>query len=1349
MAATLACVSLQAQTRNFYSTADGLSSSLINRLYQDDRGFIWVATEYGLNRFDGLNFTNYQHVSNDTTTLTSNYVRTIFEDSRHNLLVGCNNGLMRYDRETDSFHEIPMLHDGVRVTPHVTHMQEMRDGGIWLSTSGHGMFRMDTLLTRALSVENRLQQMNLTYQSKFCIDSHEEIWIGTEGNGLVHYIPGTKELQRFDYPESGSYNVTAIVEDPLGNILVGTQKQGILRYDPERRQMVPVPYHGQDGKLSIYCMAIVDGQVLTGTDGQGLKIYNPLTDRLEDYNIETSPVDLSNGKVHDIFEDRDGNLWLALFQKGIVFIPKQENPFEYYGSGSIGPGSLDEGCVLSLFQDSKRHLWVGVDNRGLYELGADGKRLRHFAPGNNGDGVPNIIMSIFEDSEHNFWLGSYGQGVGKFNKNTGSFEPLQRLNAPIVYSVAEDGNKNLYFAMFGLGFYQYNLRTQGLVHYESTKDEKNDLERDELANDWINYIFCDSEDMVWLGHYKGVSCFNPKTKSFLSYNHTNTLIADCIGYAFAEDRNGHIWCGTTSGLYRFDKKSGEMKRFTTAEGLPNNVICGICEDGAGNIWVSTYKGLGKYDVRREAFVNYYAGDGLQGNEFTHGAYFKGAGGKLFFGGVSGITGFYPEKITDDAKELKVYITDFQVFNQPVRKQTLSGGKPIISTSVQDAERFRLAYNDNTFTIVFSTLQYNNPEEIVYEYRIDELGRQWSVTEPQVNHVTYNNLRPGNYTFRVRAVNHGNYSDARTIKILIASPWYKRWWAYCLYVCLAAILAWSVVNGWRSRMRYRRELVKREHDEQLNEAKLQFFTNISHEIRTPMTLIVNPLEKLLAEEKQGPLQRTYLMIYRNAQRILRLINQLMDIQKLDKGQMKMAFRETDMVGFITDVMLPFEYTAHERNIAFTFIHEMPELKAWIDLNNFDKVLMNVLSNAFKFTADGGNITVSLTVGQAGADREVPGDYYEIALTDSGIGIEKDQLERIFDRFYQVNNEVTKSSLGTGVGLHLSRSLVKLHHGTIHAENRQDAAGSRFVIRMPLGSGHVGYGEIASATVPYKPKTITPALEAEADGEAAAPHKAKTRLKVLIVEDEQEIRDYMMEELSDEYRVACCGNGKEAYERILKEPPDLVVSDIMMPDMDGLTLCHLLKQNTNVNHIPVVLLTAKSGTQDMIEGIDSGADAYIVKPFNTEFLKSTVANLLSNRRLLRNKFSGAQEQQDKVEKLSLKSGDEMLMDRIMKVVNKHLGDPDLNVEMLASEVGLSRVHVHRKLKELTNLSTRDFIKNIRLQQAAALLTQDKKMSISEVAYAVGYVNLSHFSTSFKEKYGISPKEYMNKETAAREG
>lgn len=1343
----LVVLPLAAQTGKFYSTNNELSSSLINQIFQDKRGFIWIATEYGLNRFDGLRFSNYKHVSGDSTSIKKNYVRTLFEDSRQNLLVGCIDGLMKYDSETDTFREIPMIRAGKRVFPHITQMQKLHNGEIWVVTTGQGIFRLDEEKQQAESIDAIMRQVNYNFQSNLYEDSHYNIWIGTEGDGLICYLPDTQEVRVFRYPVINDNYVSAIGEDKYGNLFIGTQKHGLSRYEREQNRFVPVPYMGGE-ELSIYCLTLVDDRLLIGTDGQGLKTYNRMTGKIEDYSINSAPLDFSEGKIHTIMEDRDKNLWVGLFQKGIVLMPKQENPFEYYGNKSIHYNPIGQGCVMSIYQDSNRHLWVGADNEGIFELDAEGKRLRHYQPGNDPRSMANTIMCMYEDTNGDFWLGTYTRGLAKLNRRTGECEYPLPVDNEKIFSITEDRHKNLYIATFGSGFYQYNLVTKELKHYESSKDETGDLTRNELANDWVNYIFCDSEGMIWLGHYKGISCFNPVNESFINYRKVNTLVEDRVGYVVQEDHAGNIWAGTTDGLYCFNKKTDELTCFTVADGLPNNVICGICEDEEHNMWISTYMGICKYDAKTGRYINYYAGDGLQGNEFTHGAFYKDEAGKVYFGGINGITYFQPSSIESVLKDTKVWITDFSIFNQPVRKNTRSGRHTVIYTSVPDANMFQLAHYDNTFSIVFSTLQYNNPEQISYQYKIEELSNQWLSTEPGVNRVTYNNLLPGKYTFHVRALSHGNLSEIRTVKILITPPWYEMWWAYCIYAFLFGLLVLGIVNYILSRMRHRREIMKREHAEQLNEAKLQFFINISHEIRTPMTLIINPLEKLLAEKKGGEVQKTYLMIYRNAQRILRLINQLMDIRKLDKGQMFMKFRETDMVGFIDDVMLTFDYMARKKKIHFSFEHVMPQLKVWVDMNNFDKILMNIFSNAFKYTPEQGEITVILSTGRDSTRRDPLKEYFEITVTDNGIGLDREKIERIFERFYQIDNDVTKSNFGTGIGLHLSRSLVELHHGIILAENREDAPGSRFIIRIPLGSAHLRTDELEDVEAVITPHTVLvkpektdleEAFEEEEDEESKKAGKSKNRMRILIVEDEEEILSYLKEELEGDYRIMTRKNGREAYDTILADTPDLVISDIMMPEMDGLSLCRKIKQNTNVNHVPVILLTAKSKPEDTMEGMATGADAYMVKPFNTELLKSTIANLIANRKLLKSKFSGAQQQEDKVQKLSMKSADEILMSKIMKVINENLSNPDLNVEMLAANVGLSRVHVHRKLKELTNLSARDFIKNIRLQQAAALL-KEKKLTVSEVAYATGYTNLSHFSSSFKEVHGMSPKEYM---------
>jgi signal transduction histidine kinase/ligand-binding sensor domain-containing protein/CheY-like chemotaxis protein/AraC-like DNA-binding protein len=1343
-----------AQVEKFYSTEKDISNSLINKIYQDKKGFIWIATEDGLNKYDGTKFTIYKNISKDNTSLKNNYVKTMYEDTQGRFWIACINGLLLYNRAKDSFKEIEAFRGSQTIHPQVTSIIESKYGDIWMTTSGEGLVsikRGSDKCTAETNISKNLCSSFLTYVFE---DSKHQLWVASENKGLNVYNPFTKKTRWFGAPGAiTNNNVSCLCEDKKGNIFIGTLSGGLNLYNPKTGRISAIPYKSLSTKLRIKSLLINSrGELLIGTDGQGLKIYNYSKNVIEDYEISTTLFDFSQAKVHSILEDKAGNLWTGLFQKGVYFIPSNSNKFNYFGYRSLKQNNIGSSCVMSIFKDKNSTIWVGTDNDGLYGISDNGKKATHYTQTNNIASVSNTIMSIFEDSNKTLWLGSYINGLEQFNRATNTclytkdlFPNEKDVPNDRVSCISEDRNKNLWIGTYGYGIYSLNLKTNKLTHHPSKVDDK-DLRINRVPSNWVNCVIADSEGLIWIGTYKGVCCYNPVKKTYVTYSSDKNLLPGDVVFTLLEDSFHKIWIGTTEGLACFDKKTKAFTHYTINDGLPSNVICSMFEDEKKNLWLSTHYGISKFVPSQKKFINYYSFDGLQSNEFYRGAGFQSADGQIFFGGIKGITHFYPKEIVDRITRLTVFITDLYIFEKPVREGDKSGSNDIISKAVIDEDKFILSYKDNAFSFELSVLDYSNPERIVYEYQMEGLNKDWISTRPGMNRASFTNLSPGTYKFRFRARNNDNISETKEVTIVITPPWYQSWWAKIIYALLICQLIYGIIVYIKSRFRHRQEIMKREHAEQINEAKLQFFINISHEIRTPMTLIINPLEKLMTENKDTEVQKTYLMIYRNAQRILRLINQLMDIRKLDKGQMHLKFRETDIVGFIDDLMTTFEYQAQRKNIQFSFDHKDEALKAWIDLNNFDKILLNILSNAFKYTPENGEIKVELSTGKDESARGPLRKYFEIVISDNGIGINRDQIEKIFERFYQINNDLTNSNFGTGIGLHLSRSLVELHHGTIKAENREEGPGSRFIVRLPLGCDHLKADEFEN---PEDSESAVPAsihhsvinavdqfeIESETKNKKIRP---RTRFKVLVVEDEFEIRQYIKEELSGEYKISECSNGKEALEIALKEMPDLIISDVMMPEMDGITLCKKIKQNINISHIPIILLTAKSKNEDKIEGLEIGADAYIVKPFNTDLLKSTVQNLIENRERLKNKFTGNEQQQTKIQKIDIKSSDEILMEKVMKVINDNLTDPNLNVEMLAGHVGMSRVHMHRKLKELTNQSARDFIKGIRLKQAASLLSS-KKLSVSEVAYATGFTNLSHFSNSFREFYGVSPKEY----------
>lgn len=1354
---------VNAQTGRFYSTDKELSNSLINKVYQDKRGFIWVATEDGLNKFDGNRFIVYKKNKNEPDALLNNYVKTLFEDSKGRFWIACINGIQIYDQATHTFQSIPIRHNRDNMAPQTSaNIIELQNGEIWLGTYGGGIISLK---------ENEFipqEELNRKIQSYFIQtiyeDSKQNIWIATENKGLFCYTPSNGQVQNFTAPgQLTSEDISCFCEDKEGTLFISTLNGGLMKLNPSNSQFTPIPYKGNN-RLSIKTLTIDNNNNLyIGTEGFGLKIYNRSTNSIDDYDVHNGVFDLSSSKVHSILEDKDGNLWLGIFQKGLLMIPSMPNKFNYYGYKSFPKSEIGSSCVMSILVDRQNVAWIATDNDGLYAVNDEGKQILHFKEEGSNRSAPRNIICLLEDSEHKLWIGSYLSGLTLMNKQTGVCTPVnEQLSTPKasdnkkIFCIAEDRNQHIWVGTYGSGVYKMDISGKVINQYQSSKSQNENWQVNKLCNDWINCIIEDNEGLLWIGTCNGLSCFNPKTENFINYLSQNNLLPNTFVHTLLQDDKGFIWVGTSEGLYKFDKRTQKFSIYTTQQGLPSDVICGMVQDDMNNYWISTHQGMSKLIADTETFINYTASDGIQGNEFTRGAFYKDHRGKIYFGGTGGVTSFYPKDIAEPDKKLQIEITDFILGNHSVRKGDMLGKHAITDSDVMDATRFTLTYERNSFRMELSTLDFANPERIIYQYKIKELETNWLNTSPGMNRVSYANLSPGTYTLMVRAKDNKSTSDIRTVEIVVTPPWYNTWWAKVLWSCLLVLVLYALTMYAISRIHRRQEIMKQRHQEQINEAKLQFFINISHEIRTPMTLIISPLEKLIAEHSEK--QQVYLMIYRNAQRILRLINQLMDIRKLDKGQMHLKFRETDMVGFIEDLMQTFNYQAQKKNITFTFDKELPDadsLKVWIDLNNFDKVLMNVLSNAFKYTSDGGNIHILLKTGHNSAYRGALKDYFEICVTDDGIGIDKDKIKQIFERFYQINNDMTQSNFGTGIGLHLARSLVKLHHGLIKAENREDEQGTRFIIRLPLGSDHLKTDELENpdeAGSDLLMSQLSKDTLYETDNENAMADevkkpKAKTRYRVLIIEDDDEIRQYMRNELNTDFRISECTNGREGLEVILRDKPDLVISDIMMPEMDGITLCRKVKQNININHIPVILLTAKSKAEDRIEGLETGADAYIVKPFNTEILRTTASNLIANRERLRGQLIGEQQVEEKIVKIEMKSNDEILMGKVMKTINEHLTDPALNVEMLAANVGMSRVHMHRKLKELTNQSARDFIRNIRLKQAATLL-REKNLSISEVAYATGFSNLSHFSNSFREFYGISPTEYKEQPDVPQE-
>lgn len=1339
----LRCVSANAQSGKLFSVDNDLSSSLINNIYQDHNNIIWIATQDGLNRYDGSKFTIYRNNKKDSTSLLHNYVRVIYQDRKNHLFIGFFNGLQVYQYDTDSFIEIPLiLENGSKYPSHVTSIFQRRNGDVLIGTTGHGVF---ILRRKGTSVwaDQRTDFVPSYLISFIYEDAQQNLWIGTQDKGL--FLVGKDKPVR-NYFSGDHESIHGICEDVSGNLYVGSDVNGLCKFDQDSQTFHPTPYkHSPLAVNTLYKNNA--GDILIGTEGSGVKIFNPEKGEISEGNFNIDTFDFSKSKVHAVLEDKAGNIWLGIYQKGVILLPVKNKKFEYYGHKSIKNDVIGSNNVTALYTDRKGNIWVGTDGDGIYKLDANGNQSAHFEPSSGSTGTPSSIFSIFEDSENTLWIGSYDRGLCKLNATSGKCTYINDALPYIanqtlrIFAITEDKNKNLWVGTLGSGLYSININTLEVNHYKASTGSEYRPEANVLNNDWIESLLLTRDEKLYIGTMDGLGCLDLKSREFTStFGGKNRIFSGTPIHALYEDSANTVWVGTSDGIVSMQPEQGlqAITRYTTDDGLPSNEIHAIREDALGSLWISTNYGITRFDLENRTFINYYSGDGLQGNEFT-GAVATGNDGKLAFGGINGITLFNPKEIVNDVKKLTVRITGFYIHNRSVNKGMKSGNYDIIQSSVFDADTFHLAYTDNSFSVEFSAMAFSNPERITYLYSLGD-DDDWITMQPGTGSVTFNNLSPGEYTFQVKAKDYNNYSDPKVIHIIIHPAWYFSFWAKCAYVFILLAVAFIITQQIRQRQRTKREMLEHVHAQQITEAKLQFFINIAHEIRTPMTLIISPLKKLINKDKDRERKRSYFLMNRNSERILHLVNQLMDIQKIDKGQMMLRFQETEVVEYISELCHVFDEQTVGKHIKLQYIHDMDELYAWIDPNNFDKVILNVLSNALNFTPDFGTITVSLLVTQMekSADTSTQ-DYLQIIISDTGTGIPDNELEKVFDCFYQTR-EKKRSSTGTGIGLYLTRSIVELHHGTIRAENNLDGPGCRFMIRLPLGADHLKSEQIVSERYApgAKKEHFSQALPAVMD-HSETKIKARNKHRLMVVDDDQQIRKYICDEMAADYHMIECCNGKEALSLILQNPPDLIISDIMMPEMDGTTLCVKIKQNVNINHIPVILLTAKAEEEDNLEGLGIGADAYIIKPFNIELLRVTVQTIIKNRHILKNNFTGNQNQQDKVTDVAIVSSDEKLLSRIMETINTNIDNPALNVEMLTREVGISRVHLHRKLKELTNQTTRDLIRNIRLQQAAKLLSE-KQLNISEVAFAVGFTNVAHFSNAFKEFYGIPPTTYM---------
>lgn len=1303
----------QAQQIRSYGSGK-LSCSLIKNIVQDAHGFVWIGTENGLNKFDGWTFTNYFHDERDSTSLVNNLIEALLCDRQGDLWVGSGKGLQLYSPYEDAFKNVTFV-DGNK--PSVLHLQELNTGKIWAVTAGYGVYSIDKEKMEATSLVHVNDLCSSTFMHNIHQDSCHRIWIALPNGKIVRITSDLKDAELISSSSDALGKVYTILEDLKGRTWVAAVA-GIYLWNEDEHRLIRMeqPDNTFIGVRGMICTK--RGELYVNTVNNGLYSVDVEKLALKTFNGQ---LELGKDRIYALMEDKDENLWIGGFKKGVVMLSNESSQFKFKPFSTFSP-SL--GNTLSfVYEDKKHRIWTSITNGRLIRIDEDMQNYLSYEVGDD-------ILSMLHDSEGTIWLGSYS-GLSQFDERTGTIHRLPLLQGKAIHNIVEGRNRMLYISVLGEGFAEYDKRTGALKQICDTTKLRTTMR---LANNWANKVMCDSEGLVWLGHCMGVNCYDPVKQEFVKLECEKDLYP-YLCFALLEDKNGHIWIGTNNGLFEYDKKTLKLNHYGIEEGMPSNMVCGLGQGKNGDIWCSTFNGLCRLHDPERKIVNYFFGNGLVDKEYLKSVYFQRECGNIYWGGLQGITGFMPDSIGRQSPLNAPQLTHVYLNNEEVSADTRLGGETIADNVWMDARQINLTYKNDIFSFEFSTMEFRDRENVRFEYRLVELGGVWRSTSSGENRITYNYLPSGHYTFEVCVCENERKSPVRSFSIYIAPPWYDTLWARIGYVLICAGLLFWGFYAWYMRQRRRRQ-------DELNEEKLKFFINIAHELRSPITLIVSPLAALIKTEQEESRKKALLTMQRNANRILNLINQLLDIRKIDKGQMKIECRETDLVGFIEELFQMFDYQATKRNIQFAFVHTAEKLPVWIDRNNFDKVLMNLIVNAFKYTSDGGEIQLTLTVNEDKSVRGPLSRYAEITVVDSGMGLDEKKLERIFERFYQASS----NSHGFGIGLNLTKMLVELHHGSISATNRTDKQGSCFAVRIPLGKEHLSPEELAENIVASNGEPVRLALNEEAYWEEeenkVQTSKSKTQWRILVVDDDEEIREYLKQELGIYYKVVTACNGVEAYQIALKQRIDLIISDVVMPEMDGFELLKKTRGNANISHIPFVLLTSQTESDSRLKGWNVGADAFLTKPFQIEELFLICENLITGRVRLKGRFGMDQEVEEKMKPIEVKANNEFFMERLMKAINENLEDPKFSVEDLAEAVGVSRVQLHRKLKVLTGNTTTEFLRNIRLKQAAKLL-KEKKVNISQIAYLVGFTNPTLFSIAFKKFYGCAPSEYADRE------
>lgn len=1326
------------------SLKEGLSQSPIFSIAQSRKGFIWIGSRDGLIRFDGYEFKTYKNDKITGYSIAHTNIKAIHEDKKENLWIGTSAGLFVFDQKKETFSPVDTGQKDM-----ILGILPGEDGELWIAT-GRGLKCVHTETMKTIGFLNSAQNsidITNTYISCLWKDEKKRIWLGLD-KGVVCYSPTTGEIIALpaELAENDALqkaHIFAIKQSPGGNMWFGTEDSGAFYHDLYAATCVNYRHKANDTQtiLSNFVrdIFIADDQKVWIATRDGLSILNLQEQQIYNYVHDSSdPNSLSHNTIWQFMKDHSGNIWMPTYAGGINISSAYKRNFINIGEQVGARSGLNQPLVNSILLDpEKDELWVGTDGGGLNHVDRLNNSVAYYSVrAENRGKQSNIVKSLVWDSRKRIWIGTL-DGIAIFEPAGKQLKYLRIEDtdrSTRVNALLSDADKVWAGTdSDGLILFNDNGTTDTVFRHVSGNHYT-------ISSNSVNSIIKDETGKLWIGTRNGLNWYDPKTKHFTASSDSSRIdnVNSRIVLSLYRDSNNRLWVGTMSGGYYFDKNNKKFHKLDIP-GISEDVIQAICEDNNGNIWFSTYNGLIRIEFIhfRPPFSGddcrisrYTAKNGLSSNQFLPQAVAKSNYGELFWGGVNGVTTFFPDRIKQNTDLPVTAVTAFYIHNEEVTLQTPNTP---LQTAIEDTHEITLNYKQGyNIGFKFAALNFIYTESNQYAYRMKGLASNdgWNYADNQRT-VQYTNLAPGQYVFQVKAANNdGVWNDKPIeIRIKVLPPLWKTWWAYIIYGVLIACAIYYIIHFFRVRARLERSLfdeqLQNQRQEELNRIKFEFFTNISHEIRTPLTLILAPLEKLESETKEDEKVHNQLShIKNNALRLLKLVNELLDFRKVETGNMKLCITQNDIVNLARNVYRSFLELANEKHITLQFDSDSEKIELYFDKDQLEKVLYNLFSNAFKFTPDGGKITCSI---------KQDSDTVELSVTDNGKGIDSINQKKIFRRFYQVDSI---SKTGTGIGLAYSKSIVELHKGTIDVESApiNGKMSTTFYIRLKTGKNHFDTSQLILDDNTEKAITLQPESMQTELAEGSAARKAT----ILIVEDNTELRTFMQESLQNTYHILQAEDGEQGWKIAVENIPDLIISDIMMPESDGLELVKQIKNDERTSHIPFIFLTARTGYEHLVEGLETGADLYLTKPFSLKVLELNIHNLLTTLEIMREKFTRRLIYEPS--QMVIDSPDEKFFRKVLNIIEDNISNPDFDIPMLAVEVGMSQPVLYKKIRALSDMSVNDFIKSIRLKKAAWLLRQHQ-YGVADVAYMVGFNDRKYFSKEFKKVFDKNPTEYMN--------